>query len=150
MGIECGCKSDNCCHEKSFFEKNFKNPQIEPILEAETDSKRSLPNRRNIIKRNNMPCDMTKTNKLLDEINKTDTNYTNYTNHTNQTINGMRYVTKPCSDSYDECDDYEDIPLNKQNIQCDDESNSDLTILLTVLFQFAFIVAVFIFIARNI
>lgn len=50
----------------------------------------------------------------------------------------------------DKDDGYEDIPLNNQNVQCDDEANSGLVILLTVMVQFAFIVAVFVFIAKNI
>ena len=142
MGIECGCKSDNCCHEKSFFEKYLKNPQIEPILEAETDSKRRLPNIRNIIERNNMPCDMTKTNKLLDEINKIDTKQTNHT------INGMSYVTRPCG-----CDEYENISLNKQNKQNtvnqiwpeDNRGNDSGIILITILFSILATIGLLIF-----
>ena len=49
----------------------------------------------------------------------------------------------------DKDDGYEDIPLNNQNVQCDDEANSGLVILLTVMIQFAFIVAVFVLLLKT-
>ena len=63
-------------------------------------------------------------------------------NDCNHSINGMKFVTRPC----DEYDNYESF----SPCAYDHESNPGLIILLSVIVNLAFIVAVFVFIARNI